>query len=464
MDSVGVSVKGAALKGQGWPQLVVDVREPVTGLEVSLHRSDGKTVHLSARRIGKGAVQVFDLHQPDGAFHYEGSLVARFPQGPPQKLPVSFDAAVMPPPRLTLGDEPVNLAEHTVTLTADRVVDHVWYRVHADDGTVIDEETESFPDSKAGEPIVIHWHQTEPGVILQIELRVTDPYSFFQNVNLFPWKIEIPHEDVLFETAKWDILPSEQSKLDAALDKLLADIEKYGRFAKVELFVAGYTDTVGDARSNQVLSENRATSIGRYFRAHGVKIPISCTGFGRGRAARPHAGRNSRGTEPSCGVYRRRGAAARSTLDSAPVNPSHPIGDDMGAFSEKEVAYLQSQKLGRMATVGAGGKPHVVPVGFRFDAQQGAFEIGGHGLGKSKKFRDLKQNPNIAFVVDDLVTVNPWAPRGLEVRGRAELFEEGGEKFGPGWDKAWIRIVPERIVSWGIDKPPFTGANARSVS
>jgi len=135
----------------------------------------------------------------------------------------------------------------------------------------------------------------------------------------------------------------------------------------------------------------------------------------------------------------------------------------MSAFTEKEITYLLSQKLGRMATVGQAGKPHVVPVGFRFDPDAGVFEIGGHNMGTSKKFNDLKTNPAIAFVVDDLVSVTPWVPRGIEVRGRAELFEEGGERFGPGWGKAWIKVIPKRIVAWGIDTPPFAGANKRTV-
>jgi pyridoxamine 5'-phosphate oxidase family protein len=135
----------------------------------------------------------------------------------------------------------------------------------------------------------------------------------------------------------------------------------------------------------------------------------------------------------------------------------------MSVFTDKEVEYLKTQKLGRMATVSPAGKPHVVPVGFRFDPEAGVFEIGGHNLAKSKKFDDLRKNPAIAFVVDDLASVTPWTPRGIEVRGRAELFEEGGERFGTGWDKAWIRILPERIVAWGIDAPPFSGANKRSV-
>lgn len=86
-------------------------------------------------------------------------------------------------------------------------------------------------------------------------------------------------------------------------------------------------------------------------------------------------------------------------------------------------------------------------------------------MGASKKWRDLQANPRIALVVDDLQSVNPWTPRGIEVRGRAELHAEGGEKFGPGWDAAWIRIVPTRIVSWGIEAPAFSAGSrsARSV-
>ena len=93
----------------------------------------------------------------------------------------------------------------------------------------------------------------------------------------------------------------------------------------------------------------------------------------------------------------------------------------MGPFTEKEIEYLRGQRLGRLATVGFDGSPHVVPVGFRLDAEAAAIELGGHALSRSKKWRDLQANPRVAFVVDDLVSVNPWTPRGLEVRGRAEF-------------------------------------------
>jgi pyridoxamine 5'-phosphate oxidase family protein len=138
----------------------------------------------------------------------------------------------------------------------------------------------------------------------------------------------------------------------------------------------------------------------------------------------------------------------------------------MSPFSEKEIYYLRDQRLGRMATAGGDGSPHIAPVGFRLGADAAAIDIGGHGLSKSKKWRDLEANPKIAFVVDDLASVDPWTPRGIEIRGRAELHYEGGtQRFGDGWDAVWFSIVPERIVSWGIERPAFSegGRSARSV-
>ena len=122
----------------------------------------------------------------------------------------------------------------------------------------------------------------------------------------------------------------------------------------------------------------------------------------------------------------------------------------MSGFTQGEVEYLREQRLGRLATVSASGRPHVVPVGFRVDAELGVVDIGGRDMGRTKKFRDVAQTGRVAFVVDGVLP--PWRARGVEVRGRAEVL--GGES---------IRIFPERIVGWGID-PEARGPNARSVT
>jgi len=135
----------------------------------------------------------------------------------------------------------------------------------------------------------------------------------------------------------------------------------------------------------------------------------------------------------------------------------------MTTFTEHEQAYLAEWRLGRLATVDDVGRPHVVPVGFRFDTDAQAIVVGGHNLGRTKKFRDASRNPHVAFVVDDLVSTDPWVVRGIELRGRAQTFTEGGDRLGPGFGSAWIQIVPDRIVAWGID-PASHGPTSRSVS
>jgi pyridoxamine 5'-phosphate oxidase family protein len=81
----------------------------------------------------------------------------------------------------------------------------------------------------------------------------------------------------------------------------------------------------------------------------------------------------------------------------------------MSVIADEEVEYLNSQILGRLATVGTNGQPHAVPVSFRYNAQLDTIDIGGHVFARHKKYRDVQRNPRVAFlvVVDDLVSVNP---------------------------------------------------------
>ena len=133
----------------------------------------------------------------------------------------------------------------------------------------------------------------------------------------------------------------------------------------------------------------------------------------------------------------------------------------MSRFTPEEIAYFQSQPLGRLATVGANGDPHVVPVGFRYNPDLDAIDIGGHGFAASKKYRDVARSGRAAFVVDDLVSTDPWTPRMITVRGRAETLASGGQGIMPFFDAEMVRVFPERIVSFGINAEGIA-ADARS--
>jgi len=114
----------------------------------------------------------------------------------------------------------------------------------------------------------------------------------------------------------------------------------------------------------------------------------------------------------------------------------------LSVFTEAELRYLAGgQQLGRIATVGADGTPHVVPVAWIYNAARDTIDIGGHGLEETKKFRDVARTGRAAIVIDDLASTDPWHPRAVEVRGRAEAIA---------LPTPLIRIHPERIVSWGL--------------
>ena len=134
----------------------------------------------------------------------------------------------------------------------------------------------------------------------------------------------------------------------------------------------------------------------------------------------------------------------------------------MSAFTEKEIEYLREQRLGRLATVGKNGEPHVVPLSFRYNEERDTIDIGGHNLGKSKKFRDVGATGRAALVVDDVAPGGGWNPRGVEIRGSAEALPLGGGEVNADFDEELIRIYPGRIVGWGLDTDAYS-PNSRSV-
>ncbi|MGN9845042.1 PPOX class F420-dependent oxidoreductase [Nonomuraea sp. H19] len=119
-------------------------------------------------------------------------------------------------------------------------------------------------------------------------------------------------------------------------------------------------------------------------------------------------------------------------------------------FTQAELDYLAGQHLGRLATVAPDGQPQNNPVGFFVDAESGTITIGGHALGKSKKFKNIQQGSAVAFVVDDLASVDPWVARGIEIRGTAVALTDH-EPPVPFFSREVIKISPSKIISWGLD-------------
>jgi pyridoxamine 5'-phosphate oxidase family protein len=119
-------------------------------------------------------------------------------------------------------------------------------------------------------------------------------------------------------------------------------------------------------------------------------------------------------------------------------------------FSDKEIDYLKSQKLARIATVSKGLQPDVQPVGYELEGDK--FIIGSLDMEKTLKYKNIKNgNPKVALVIDDLESVNPFKPRGIKVHGTAEIVERTSI-YGKG---LYIQVTPQKVWSWGIQRPVF---------
>jgi pyridoxamine 5'-phosphate oxidase family protein len=122
------------------------------------------------------------------------------------------------------------------------------------------------------------------------------------------------------------------------------------------------------------------------------------------------------------------------------------------SFTAEEIAYLRSQPLARLATVGRDEQPDVVPVAYEFDGA--CFWIGGSGetVLRTRKFRNVRDgHARVALVVDDLVSLDPFVARSIRVYGHAGGPVERTGMVGPGY---FLRIVPTESWSWNMAGEP----------
>jgi pyridoxamine 5'-phosphate oxidase family protein len=126
-------------------------------------------------------------------------------------------------------------------------------------------------------------------------------------------------------------------------------------------------------------------------------------------------------------------------------------------LTELEVQYLASQPLGRLSTVQRNGQPQASPMGFVWNPATETIDMVGFRMQKTQKWKNVAQNPKVAFVVDDLISTDPWKMRMLEIRGTVEMLMNPTDLVRPGGDGAVMRVHPAKIISMGVDPDvPFS--------
>lgn len=131
-------------------------------------------------------------------------------------------------------------------------------------------------------------------------------------------------------------------------------------------------------------------------------------------------------------------------------------------LGKTERDFVDSSRVARVATVGADGIPHNVPICPLLEGDKIYFGTES----RSKKVRNILAHGNVAIVFDDYT--ESWAHlRGIMIQGRARVignteFRKLHKKFYAKYlqyksmaplterDTAIVEITPERKFSWGL--------------
>jgi outer membrane protein OmpA-like peptidoglycan-associated protein len=277
-ESIDVSVTRTPHNKGELPAVNVHILERIMGFELKLERSDGKKIDVKGG--GKpGVTRVIELPQGEGKYGYKGDLSINLPDGTSQSMPLEFDTELYSPMRVTWKGEWVDLPGRKLKFTANRPVTKVELQVLMDTGKRAFDGEIPFKSEAPGTVLEVTWPELS-GRVMHINLRAFDAEDQYNGFELNPWTIDIPHEEVQFDTGKWDVRASETGKLDKSYHLIDDAVLKYGSMADVKLYIAGHTDTVAAKDYNRTLSLNRAKAIGAYFRKKGLRIPIFAEGFG----------------------------------------------------------------------------------------------------------------------------------------------------------------------------------------
>jgi len=266
------------------PALIIRPQVGATHLSVILDCSGVSATHKGP--ASPGSEVRISLPVPPGNHTCNGKLEGQFVDGTYGSMPLQFQVAVQNPIQMRVTMEDLDLKANRVRVHLSQPINRLDLDVFGETGQAIGAATIANVNNT---PAEIQWEQS-PGNIVRLKLTATGTSGMSTTLDLFPWSYKIPHEEVVFSTGSATINPSEVHKLQSAKSKIDAVLSRFegsklGFEIPMALYVAGYTDTVGNRVSNKVLSEKRAASLAGWFRAHGFPYPVHYQGFGENAQA-----------------------------------------------------------------------------------------------------------------------------------------------------------------------------------
>lgn len=282
-DAVSLSAIRTAQVGATPPQLAFDTT--VDGTLSAELTCAGKRFSTSQTIHPGSHVELPLAGLPAGTHACKGTLTLVDSAGGEGSMPLSLEVSLLEPLTLTVAPTDLDLTARQLTLQASRALDVVKV-------TAIGARNATLGGAELGGDgmvrLPLEWQQSD-GDVVKLIIEATDVNGLSSRLELLPWSYAIPHEDVVFPSGEHTVPDGEVAKLESAFAELQQVLDLYGEVVEVRLFVAGYTDTVGDAATNQALSARRAKSIASWFKQRGFQGPIAWQGFGESVLAVPTA-------------------------------------------------------------------------------------------------------------------------------------------------------------------------------
>lgn len=302
------------LQGQDRPALVIVPGFEVRQIKLELTAGDLRVKRTHGAAGARDEI-VFEWDQGVGKRDYTGELTVIDGSGTESFMELTFSITVTGALEVQVPRDKVDLDAHTLEVIMSRPAGKVEITVIDDTGAVVDAREIPFAGEPPGTPLPCRWEQGDQTVI-RIDVRGFDQQDFWAGVELSPWWVEIPHEEIVFDTGKYDVRTDQAPKVDHSYQLIDEAVQKYGHLVQVNLYVVGYTDTQGSPASNRTLSENRARSIARELKRRGFSGQVYYQGFGEDILAVP--------TPDETDEERNRRAVYILAAEMPPISPGIP--------------------------------------------------------------------------------------------------------------------------------------------
>ena len=272
------------------PEITLAFQEVLHRATITVKSDDGsfnKTWNYESVKPGKEYKLSWPTAKGEAGYTVSVEMVSPRGEKYTEETWVFFVAS--PPLRVNIPRESVDLEGKSFDLVSNHPPARVELEVFDVKRRVIGQSTFEVSDATQGKPVRVTWQEQIKGDLVLVRATAHDTFGKWAAADIIRFAVPVKHEDVVFPTGSHDIPDEESFKVEAAWREIDKVIKEYGEWVDCSLFVGGHTDTVGDAASNQALSDRRAMSIARFFRKQGAVFPIFYRGYGESSLAVPTA-------------------------------------------------------------------------------------------------------------------------------------------------------------------------------